>query len=167
MSITGPVPKRSEEKRRRNARTEAGMSNEVEKVDVSGVVEIPEPDSGWHSIPYELYKSVMDSAFRRFYEPSDWMVLYLTCESLSRDLSEQFVGMTEQGEVIRDFIPLKGASLTAYSRVFASLLLTDGDRRKLRLEIDRRDALEALTKEMPEVVKDRADIFLIKGGASG
>jgi len=165
--MTGPVPKRSEERRRRNARTEAGASTEVEKLEAPGSVDAPEPDEDWHPIALGLYRSVEDSAFRRFYEPSDWMVLFLTCESLSRDLGEQVVGITEQGDVVRDTIPLKGASLTAYSRVFASLLLTDGDRRKLRLEIDRRDALEALEKALPDVVKDRADIFLIKGGAAG
>ena len=164
--MTGPVPKRSEERRRRNARTEAGASTEVEKLEAPGSVDAPEPDEDWHPIALGLYRSVEDSAFRRFYEPSDWMVLFLTCESLSRDLGEQFVGVNEAtGEVLKDTIPLKGASLTAYSRVFASLLLTDGERRRLRLEIDRRDAVEALEKALPEVVKDRADIFLIKGGA--
>lgn len=166
MADTGPIPKRSEERRRRNARTEAGESTEAEVVEAPPLeYDIPEPDSGWHTIPYELYKSVQNSAFRRFYEPSDWMVLYMTCESLSRDLSEQFVGINEtNGEVIRDFIPLKGASLNAYNSVFAALLLMDGHRRRLRLEIQRRDSMEALTKSMPEVVKDRASLFAIDGG---
>jgi hypothetical protein len=170
MAITGPVPTRSEERRRRNARTEAGEAVGAEIVEADGVVEPPlQPDSGWHMIAQELFASVQKSAFTRFYEPSDWMVLYLACESLSRDLSEQFVGINEStGEVIRDFIPLKGASLGAYSKVFASLLLTDGDRRRLRLEIERRDAVDAITKAMPEVVADRADIFkVLPGGKTG
>ena len=44
------------------------------------------------------------------------------------------------------------------------LLLTDGDRRRLRLEIQRRDAVAEAVKAMPEVVADRASLFAIDGG---
>ena len=95
MAVTGPIPKRSEERRRRNDRTEAGESTEAEELEVEGTVEIPTPDdSGWHAIAKTLWKSVTESAFIRFYEPSDWAVLELVCESLSRDLGEQVVGIT-------------------------------------------------------------------------
>ena len=168
MGVEGPIPKRSEERRRRNKRTEAGESTEAEQVEAEGVVEIPEPDiDDWHPIAVRLWDSVVDSAFNRFYEPSDWAVLELVCESLSRDLSEQVVGITDSGTVVRSTIPLKGASLNAYNTVFASLLLMDGHRRRLRLEIQRRDAVGALEKALPEVVADRAALFAIKGGKEG
>ena len=168
MGVTGPIPKRSEERRRRNARTEAGESTEPETLEAEGEVEVPNPAGydEWHAISQNLWDSVVASAFTRFYEPSDWAVLELTCESLSRDLSEQSIGITDKGDVVRDTIPLKGASLSAYSKVFATLLLTDGDRRRLRLDIQRKDAVEQAVKTSEDIVKDRRSLFAIEGGKS-
>ena len=81
------------------------------------------------------------------------------CESISRDLEEQVVGITESGDVVRAHIPMKGASLSAYLKAFTALMLTEGDRRKARLEIERADAgadAAAAAKKDPDVVLDRA-----------
>ena len=63
--------------------------------------------------------------------------------SLSRDLLPQVVGITEEGDVVRDTIPLKGASLNAYLKSFAALMMLEGDRRKLRVELERQKRIDA------------------------
>lgn len=165
---SGPVPKKDAERRRRNKTSETGGGSaipaEIVNVDdyLSGEVVIPEVDEGWHPLVKDLYESVTRSGQHLWMEPSDWAVLKLTCESLSRDLEPQFVGMTEDGEVIRDEIPLKGASLNAYTKVFSSLMLTEGDRRRLRLELERRKRLDAVAGgdgKVVDIVQHRRDAF--------
>ena len=168
MAITGPVPKRSVEKRRRNTRTEAGESLEVETVRASGeapAVEAPETPEHWHDMAKAFFEGVKKSIFVKFYEPSDWQVLMVSLESLSRDLKPQFVGISETtGEAMMQKMPIKGASLNAYSKIWASLLLTDGDRRRLRLEIERDGAGLPPEPSEEQVQASRDGLFAVKGG---
>lgn len=133
--MPGPVPKRSSQRRRRN------------KVDIDNaagalIVRQPAANRKWHSVARRWYEALARSGQATYYEPSDWATAYLIAESMSRDLNEQFVGFTEDGEVIREVLPLKGASLTAYLRAMSNLLVTEGDRRRLHLELDRPGAGE-------------------------
>lgn len=166
--IPGPPPKKDAERRRRNKTPEregslSSIPAEVVNVDelLVGEVEIPEPDETWHPIAIQLYESVMRSGQVIWMEPSDWSTLYLICESISRDLKPQVVGITEEGEVVKDTIPLKGASLSAYLKSFASLMMLEGDRRRLRIELERRKRLDAAAEggEVVDIVQRRADAF--------
>lgn len=60
---------------------------------------------------------------------------------MSRDLQPQVVGVIQEGkdagEVVKDTIPLKGASLSAYLRAMSVLLVTEGDRRRLSVELQK------------------------------
>lgn len=171
MAGNGPPPKRSEERRRRNKTDSAGRPYEdaVEAVVIDQAAEfaaevvVPSPDPAWHQIARMLWDSITKSGQSMWYEPSDWAVAYLTCESLSRDLNPQVVGITETGEVVKDVIPLKGASLSAYQKTFTSLLLNEADRRKLRLELKRQNQVDAILegkKDVPkEIVSSREDLF--------
>lgn len=155
MSRPGPTPKRSEERRRRNA----PAAGEPDKVDLEGLgadadpnslpfliaqpIVIPAPEEEhWHPLALEFWESLKRSGQAIYYEPSDWMAAKLLCESLSRDLKPQFVGVTaasESGpsEPIYEVIPLKGASLSAYLKAFGQLMLTEGERRRMAIELQR------------------------------
>lgn len=69
----------------------------------------------------------------------------LVAESISRDLKPQFVGFEEgvddEGHEFKrasvQSLPLKGSALSAYLRAMTALLVTEGDRRRLRLELDK------------------------------
>jgi hypothetical protein len=61
----------------------------------------------------------------------------------SRDLNPQVVGITDSGKVVTSVIPLKGASLSAYLRAMNVLLVTEGDRRRLQVELERPEARDA------------------------
>lgn len=131
----GPIPKRSIERRRRN------KTGDTETVStLVDVVDVPEADKDWHAIARLWYDSLADSGQSVFYEPSDWATAYLIAESMSRDLSPQFVAVTERGDTVTETIPLKGASLAAYLKAMSVLMVTEGDRRRMRLELERPDA---------------------------
>lgn len=159
--MPGPPPKRKAERRRRNK-----DGGEVESVDLSQVleheVEIPVADPDWHPVALQWYESLAKSGQALYYEPSDWGTAYLIAESLSRDLEEQVVGITEAGDKVYAEIPMKGASLSAYLKAMTALMVTEGDRRKSRLEIERANAkseAEKMAKSDPDVVLDRAERF--------
>lgn len=167
--MPGPVPKKDAERRRRNKTPESegslsAIPAEVVNVDdlLVGEVEIPQPDEDWHPIAIQLYEGQMRSGQVLWMEPSDWAAFYLVCESISRDLNPQVVGITEEGEVVKDTIPLKGASLSAYLKAFEAHLVSEGARRRLRIELERQRRLDAAAEgegKVVDIVQRRADAF--------
>lgn len=144
MGARGPAPKRPEERRRTN-KPETPQSS----VEMRGPVEIPPANPRWHKLAIELYESLETSGQSQFFEPSDWAEAQLLAESLSRDLKPQVIGVTEvkgidaDGEpfvrpkVVKAYMPLKGASLSAYLKAFAGLGVSEGDRRRIGITITR------------------------------
>lgn len=163
------MPKKDAERRRRNKtpETEGSLSAipaTVINVDelLVGEVEIPQADEAWHPIAKQMYESVTRSGQIIWMEPSDWSALYLICESISRDLNPQVVGITEDGEILKDTIPLKGASLNAYLKGMASLMMLEGDRRRLRIELERQKRIDAAAEgggQVIDIVAERAKAF--------
>jgi hypothetical protein len=108
-------------------------------VQAAGPVTIPKANPKWHVVARHIYESLEPSGQSKFYEASDWATAYLLAESLSRDLKPQVVGVDEvRGKAITAYVPLKGASLAAYLKGFAALGVTEGDRRRIGIEIDRK-----------------------------
>lgn len=131
----GPVPKRSDQRRRTN-------SPGAEQALGAAEVPVPEANADWHPVAAAWFASLSTSGQAAFYEPSDWATAVLIAESMSRDLNPQVVGVTDDGATVMEQIPLKGASLAAYLKAFAVLLVTEGDRRRSRLELQRPQAAE-------------------------
>ena len=167
--MPGPVPKKDAERRRRNKTPEnegslSAIPAEVVNVDelLVGEVEIPQPAEEWHPIARQIYEAQMASGQVIWMEPSDWSMLYLLCESISRDLNPQVVGITEDGDVVKDSIPLKGASLSSYLKAFEALLMAEGGRRRLRIELERQKRIDAAAEgegKVVDIVQRRADAF--------
>jgi len=158
----GPVPKRASQRRRRNKPNEA----EVTKGPASSEVpDAPPADEDWHPVARRWYESLQRSGQRYWYEPSDWATAYLLAESLSRDLNPQVVGITEQGDVVRATIPLKGTSLSAYLKGMGVLLTTEGDRRRVRIELEKQQARDP--DEEAAVTKIDEYRRRLEGGRSG
>lgn len=128
----GPPPKRSDQRRRANKPVVP-----VERAAGAAAVEIPEADSQWHPVAKRWFESLAGSGQSVFYEPSDWATAYVIAESMSRELKPQPIGTTEDGKPIMAALPPKGASLTAWLRAMTVLMATEGDRRRLRLELVR------------------------------
>lgn len=133
MGKRGPVPKRSTQRRRQN--------KESKPTKAATTTQPPRPPAtkkDWHPIAKRWFDSLKKSGQNQFYEESDWALAYTIAESISRDLKPQPIGVHEEtGEVVMAVIPMKGASLNAYLKAMGSLLVTEGDRRRAGIELER------------------------------
>jgi hypothetical protein len=148
MGTTGPAPKRDAERRRRNAKTVPTTTVVIDDL-IKEPVEIPEADPSWHATARHWYDSLQRSGQAVFYEPSDWATALVLAETLSRELNPQFVAYVdkESGETIAEWVtmPIKGSSLTAILKGMTALMVTEGDRRRLSIELERKRATDEAT----------------------
>lgn len=118
MGSRGPVPKRSEERVRRNQ-----DEGPIEKVEAIGTFRIPDLGlSDPHPMIVDMYESLKDSAQSRYYEPSDWQFARFTLH-----FADQLVKSGRPSAQL----------LTAVNAAFTDLLVSEGSRRRVRLEIER------------------------------
>jgi hypothetical protein len=134
MGKRGPTPKRSTQRRRTNDPVVP-----VTKAEGAAKVVVPAVDPGWHPVAARLFESLRGSGQSAFYEPSDWAAAVLLCESISRELHPQptVVGSGKDAQVEMLSLPPKGASMSAWQRTMTALLVTEGDRRRVSLELQR------------------------------
>lgn len=132
--MPGPLPKRSEERRRRNKPSTVPMDGAVADIEPTKVpgtpgVEWPQPDPAWHPIVADLYRSLQRSGQARFYEPSDVAYIILTAECTNRLLSGAGTRSGTAG--------LSGQTLSAVDSMWSKCLVTEADRRRLRIELEK------------------------------
>lgn len=140
---SGPVPKRRDQVRRQN---KPAPGQEVDTA--PGKPATPEPaDERWHPIARRWYESLEKSGQSDFYQQSDWATAHLIAECIHRDLAPRIVTDADgnvvlgaDGEPLTRTLPMRGASLSAYLKAMAALLTTEGDRRRMRLELSRPSA---------------------------
>lgn len=130
--MPGPPPKRESQRRRANK-----SDVPVERATAAAKVRVPAADREWHPVAKQLYDSLKKSGQAQFFEPSDWGTAWVLCESISREMKPQPIGITDEGEPVMAKLPPKGASLAAWLKALSSLLATEGDRRRLRIELER------------------------------
>ena len=115
--MPGPVPKRSDSRRRRNkSDVQTAVAPAGRKVDT------PEPDNNWHPIAQEWFESLAESGQEAFYEASDWATAKYVAEAMSRSL---LAGR------------FSGQLFAAVMAAATELLTTEGARRRLRVELER------------------------------
>lgn len=130
------VPKRSEQRRRRNK-----PAVPVTKGRARGST-VPEPKPEWHVIARDWFVSLGRSGQSAFYEPSDWAQAFFVAEIMSRAL--------DQGQ---------RPSATLIAQVFAGateLLTTEGARRRMRLELERVEVAEPASVRLMEDYRSAA-----------
>jgi len=121
--MPGPIPKRPEERRRRNKDSQPEIATVT-----SIVADAPSSDENWHPRARALYESLAKSGQAQFYEPSDWEMAAVACEMLSRQLN---------GE------KLNANAVAVIMSIMSSLLATEGDRRRARLILEHEENTEA------------------------
>lgn len=116
--MPGPIPKRSDQRRREN-------KPEIEVTSAPGAetVVMPAADAAWHPAAARWYASLGESGQARFFEPSDWAQAWVWTEFLSRALNQ---GDRPSSQLI-----------AAWSAGATELLTTEGARRRLRMELQR------------------------------
>lgn len=135
MGSRGPVPKRSDQRRRVNK-----PAIPVVKAEAGAVSAQPAGEPDWHPLAAAWYRSLADSGQSRFYEPSDWATARVIAEAMHRDLTNLPV--------------IPPASINAYLKAATALLATEGDRRRLSVELQRPQA--STSSEVPDGVADFA-----------
>ena len=119
-NVVGPVPKRSEDRIRHD-------SNVIDKVHAFGVVRKPDLGLGDdpHPIISDFWNSVGESAQSRYYEPSDWQYLRVALHFLNNMLKKNDKASAQM--------------LTVINQMLQDLLVAEGSRRRVRMEIERND----------------------------
>jgi hypothetical protein len=142
MGDRGPIPKRSAERRRRNKDDGPAIAQAPSgPVDVP---DLPEPDPNWHDIATDWYLSLQQSGQAAFYQASDWATARYAAELMSRLLST-------------DRAP-NGQLVAALNSVMGSLLTTEGDRRRARIELERQPAVKAVPASVTAISDYRSSI---------
>lgn len=128
----GPVPKRSEERIRRNKPVIP-----ITKVQAAGRVEQPElgfPDV--HPMIQDFWDSLGESAQAKYYEPSDWQFARFTLH-----FANQLVNSGRPSAQL----------LTTVNSALTDLLVTEGARRRVQIEVER--------EQQKNNVADVAELF--------
>lgn len=115
--MPGPMPKRSEERSRRNKpENEGGVSlAKGERVPYR----VPPVDSNWHPRAKQWYRSLSRSGMREFYELSDYEMARLLCDALTEYYKRPTAMM-----------------LATILQGMTSLGVTEGERRRMRIELE-------------------------------
>jgi hypothetical protein len=124
MGVRGPIPKRADMKVRHVKAGDAPTK-------VSAIGRVAVPSLGFddpHPLTAEMWESLHSSAQSRFFEPSDWT----HAKSVLHFLDLQLKSSRPGAQMLQ----------TLFSEL-GNLLVTEGSRRRLRLEIDRAEAADA------------------------
>lgn len=163
MGQRGPAPSRDAERRRRNEPT-GGKAEQVDARSLAGLPftvdvtpEPPGPQDHWHSAAKKFWEALQRDPARKWMTSADWAMAAFVAESMSRDLSPQVVGVTEEGGVVKDFVPIKGANLASYLKFMGMIGITEDARLRLRKEI-------TLFPEDAPVLADVTDIAAHREG---
>lgn len=130
-----PLPKRTTELLGHRSKAELEA---VTKVEIRGGVKIPAANPRWHDIAHDLYAASIQSGQTRWYEPTDWVMLQLACDELTDYLNGRRSGM----------------KLQILLQLLSSLMVTEGDRRRLRMEVDRHQVVDSSDAEAAELYSD-------------
>lgn len=124
--MPGPLPKRSDQRVRRNKTGEDGLS--VTKLHVGGgLTAQPKLDLGYkpHPLVQDFWDSLADSAFTQYYEPADWQYMRLALYVLDEMLTNQNISAMKLAEV---------------NKMLTALLVSEGERRRVKIEVERQEA---------------------------
>lgn len=113
----GPVPTRSGQRRREN-KPEIDIDTAPGATDVA----CPDPLPGWHPIALAWYESLAKSGQSYWYEPSDWAEAVFLAEVMSDALLAGNIN---------------GPKLSAILGGSSRLMTTEGDRRRMRIELSK------------------------------
>lgn len=106
-----------------------------------------EAKNRWHPLAQDLWDTYSKSGQALYWQPSDWAMAAFVCETISRELLPQIIGYKEYGEGeshVKEPIwgpaPVKGATISAVMKAAGALMMLEGDRRRLGLELTSRYA---------------------------
>lgn len=115
-----PAPLRSDElqrpRERAGNRRDPVTTGELQPISD----EFLQPDPDWHPIARKVWDGALSSGQYRWYQNSDLAILYSICEDLS---------------IYKDGVRRSGQMLQVIMSTLGDLMVTEGDRRRVRLEL--------------------------------
>ena len=135
----GRIPNHSRDLTPGSERSRASRGHTVTTAE-AGTVTIPDPDTDWCKVARMTFDSAQESGASAFYESTDWAMLYLLCDQID------YLYRTSKTGEARNRSP---EMLKAILNGLGNLLMTEGDRRKLRIELTKPDPTEGA--ELAEV----------------
>lgn len=141
--MPGPPPKRSSQRRRRNKPALEIVSNDSSVVPKP--VKVPRVSPSWHPLMKDWFRSLKTSGQSAFYQESDWQTARLLAEVMSQELNS--------GEGV------KASMLSEFNRAAASLMTTEGERRRLRVELAAGEPVQQVDDEAASVMTSYKDMF--------
>jgi hypothetical protein len=135
MGSRGPVPKRSDKRLGHPTKAKADEAPLTKAPSGSALV-WPAPDEAWHPIARDWYLALQESGQSRFYEQSDVATARYVAEGMSRNLENS---------------RFSAQLFAAVSSAMSSLLVTEGDRRRVRLELERESAKAEAAEQLPSI----------------
>jgi hypothetical protein len=134
----GLPPKRDSQRRRR--------SPKAQNVHVDALVTQPDPPAAWCALAKDWYRSLAQSGQAVFYEPSDWATAIVAGWCLDEWNNTR-----------------KAATITEFRHLCSQLMVTEGDRRRGRLEVKRPGQGEDSPKGNAAVAEYRAALGVVRG----
>ena len=133
--MPGPVPKRDEERIRRN-------KPDMELTTIHAQGPVPQPELGFedpHPVVQDMWNSLAESGQAVFYEPSDWKYARFTLHFADK--------------LLKSARP-SSQMLAAVNSAFTDLLVSEGHRRRVRMEVERNKS-KADVVDLSEMFKER------------
>jgi hypothetical protein len=143
--------------------------------EVETLVEPPTADSTWHPAAKQIYDALLRDPARLWMGPAAWAVTWLMCETVSREMYPQAIGIVEggidpetgdkiSGHVAREKVPMKGTTINALLKWTAANGVHEAERLAIR------KAITLNNVEQPsapvgddEVVTGDRDFFIVPG----
>lgn len=144
MGARGPIGKRSEERMGHRSKDEQDSITKAPSGAPGDLPDLPDADPLWHPIASDWYLSLRESGQAAFYQPSDWAVARYAADLMSKVL------MSERGP--------NGQLVAALNSVMSSLLTTEGDRRRARMELERKPAAKQGSASVTAIADYRSSI---------
>lgn len=133
MGDRGPLPNKDSDLARSRSRKGA----EAQPAATMGVlrdVTIPDPDPEWGPVAHMLYESIKTSGIADFYQDSDWAFAFFVISEI--DVYRRKGVNKETGEEYPTHRP-SGQMFAALAGAMTALGLTEGDRRRMRIELEK------------------------------
>lgn len=151
MGARGPVPNREADLARPRSRKGADQQP-VTKGQMRKVT-VPRADPEWHPIAKMLWEGMKKSGQADFYQQSDWAFAYSLCE----DLSMYKNPLTAKDGT--EYHKRSGQMLQTIYSAMERLLVTEGDRRRVRIELQEPEP-EGTPASVTAIADYKADLGL-------
>lgn len=120
MGSRGPIAKRSSE-RIGHSQGVFDVRNQITTIQHDFNVVVPAPSEHWHDFATWWYKSLRVSGQSKYYENSDWMTAFVAADLLDQ--------MCQAG--------YSAGLLAEWNQITSRLLVTEADRRRVHVEIEK------------------------------